>query len=398
MLGLFAKSARATLKTMNRIRLLLDFGFKALLVVWFLRPVQAPGTEADVCAVCGKPFVDVYYSIEDQVTHEKKHVCRDCEQSYPICFVCGLPANTNAPGFVPLPDLRALCDRDARTAVLREEDGLRTCHEVRDGLDRLFSRFTTFPDTNVTVGLVDRVQLLDLFKVAGNDYHCPNVLGYTQSKTNHHRIEYRISLMSGLPLSWFEATCAHEYTHVWVGEHVSPARKRALRRDAEEGFCELVSFLYMQSQNDEAQKAFILRNAYTRGQIDLFVEAERSYGFNEVVDWMQRGTDDQLSAAEPGRIRKLEPDHPARTRSTSLPVSRAWPAPASDTLALKAVFWDPKRPVALINDHAFVLNEEAMVRLGNSNVLVRCVGILPDAVQLRVAGADQPQTLRFKSQ
>src|SRR5215471_16533915 len=157
------------------------------------------GADPDVCAVCGGPFVDVYYSIEDKVLLQKRHVCKECEKSFPNCFVCGLPANTNAPGFVQLPDQRVVCARDAKTAVLRDDEGLQICREVRDGLDRLFARFTSFPETNVTVGLVDRVHLLDLYKLAGNDYNCPDVWGYTDTKTNRNRISYHISVMTALP-------------------------------------------------------------------------------------------------------------------------------------------------------------------------------------------------------
>jgi hypothetical protein len=361
-----------------------------------LFPGRLAAADADVCAVCGEPIVDVYYSFEDQVTLEKSHVCKKCEEAYPECFVCSLPANTNAAGFLRLADERVICARDAKTAVLQPEDGLQISRDVRDGLGRLFSRFTTFPEANVTVGMVDRVHLVELFKLAGNDYHCPNVWGYTQTKTDRNRLEYQISLMTGLPLIWFQATCAHEYSHTWVSEHLSRRRKERLGKDAEEGFCELVSFLYMDSLQDEAQKARILRNGYTRGQIDLFVAAEKSYGFNEVLDWMQFGIDDQLSATEPGRIRNIAQPRTAPA-SLNLPLTRGVAPTEPDTLELKAIFWDQKRPRAVINNCTFGPNEEAPVRVGNSNVLVRCLSISENAVQLRVAGSQTEQTLRFKA-
>jgi hypothetical protein len=381
---------------MIRVPLATMFWSKVFLLTWSLCPLRLVAADAEVCSVCGRPIIEIYYSFEDKVTLEKKHVCKDCEKSYPECFVCGLPANTNAVGFLELSDQRVLCARDARTAVLREEDGLRICREARDSLDRLFSRFTTFPETNVRVGLVDRVHLLDLFKLAGNDYHCPNAWGITQTKTNHSRSEYHIGLMTGLPLSWFQATCAHEYTHAWIGEHLSQSRKDSLSRDAEEGFCELVSLLFMESLGNEAQKALILRNAYTRGQIELFVAAQRRYGFNEILDWMQFGTDDQLSATDPGRVRKVEMPRHAASPGKSLAVNRTESGRAPDALVLKAIFWDEKRPLALINDRMLGVNEEAKVHVGTTNVLVRRLSIFPDAVQLRVVGTDQDQTLRLK--
>lgn len=359
-------------------------------------PTHVIPAEADVCAVCGKPFSDSYYSIEDKVTLEKKHVCKTCEQIFHNCFVCGLPADTNVTGFIELPDRRALCARDARTAVLHEEEGVRICREVRDELNRLFSRFTAFPETNVTVRMVDRVHLVELFKLAGNDYQCPNVWGFTGTKTNHNRRVYTISLMSGLPLNWFQATCAHEYGHAWVGEHLAPARKEAISRDAEEGFCELLAFLLMESVNDEAQQAMILHNAYTRGQIDLFVAAQQSYGFNEILDWMQFGTDDRLSAEEPGRVRRIAQKRSNPTMTLTLAAPHVAGTPAPDSLELKAIFWDPKRPAAVINGRTLRPNQEASVRIGSTNILVRCLDISPDSVKLRLISSGQEQTLQLK--
>jgi hypothetical protein len=382
---------------MKHLWALVGFWAAALWLGYCLYPARLAAADTDVCAVCGEPIIDVYYGFEDQVTLQKCHVCKHCEQAYPECFVCSLPANTNAPSFTRLPDGRVICARDAKTAVLEPEEGMRICREVRDGLDRLFSRFTTFPETNVAVGMVDRVHLQDLFKLAGNDYHCPNVWGYTEPRTNHNRLEYRISLMSGLPLSWFQATCAHEYSHTWVGDHLFPTRKEGLGKDAEEGFCELVSFLYMDSLHDEAQQAKILRNGYTRGQIDLFVAAERNYGFNEVLDWMQFGIDDQLSATDPGRLRNVASQRRTNPPAFKPPLSRSVPASVPDTLVLKGIFWDQKRPLALINDCTLAPDQQASVRVGTTNVLVHCLSISADSVQLRVAGSQTEQTLRLKA-
>jgi hypothetical protein len=149
----------------------------------------------DHCATCGNILIERVYRIEDQVTLEKRHVCGNCEKNFPLCFLCGLPAPTNAVGFAQIADGRVLCARDAKTAILREEDGLRVCREVRDGMDRMFSRFLSLPETNVTMAVVDRVHLQELFKFAGHDYQCPNVWGFTQSRTNHNRLEHRVSIL-----------------------------------------------------------------------------------------------------------------------------------------------------------------------------------------------------------
>ena len=356
---------------------------------------HASAADDDVCAICGRPFTDVYYSIEDKVTHQKKHVCKQCEL-LPDCFVCGLPANTNDVGYLQLPDHRVLCARDARTAVLRQDDGVRICKEVQDELDRSFSRFTSFPDENVTIDVMDRVSLQTLFKLVGNDYQCPNVWGITQTETNkQHRLQFHISLMTGLPLSWFQATCAHEYGHTWVAEHLSYERKNTLDRDAEEAFCELLAFALMETRNDRAQQEFILRNGYTRGQIDQFVAAYHTYGFNEVLDWLVSGADGRLSAADPERIRKLS-SAPAPKRAAQALVARTEPRPAPTTLVLKSIIWDKNRPLAMINDRTLGPDEVARVRVGSSNILVRCVSISPNQVRLRFPELNREQVLELK--
>lgn len=353
----------------------------------------------DRCAICGgAPMGGMVYFVEDKVTHQKVEVCRDCKRSFTDCFVCSLPANTNTVGFVALPDGRALCARDAQTAVLREEEGVRSFHEVRDTLDRMFARFSGFPEKNLTVAMVDRIHLQELFTLAGNDYHCPNIFGFTQSETNDNHLEHRISLMTGLPLNWFQATCAHELSHAWVAENVPSTRRQRLVRETEEGFCELVAFIYSDSRNDEAEKAMILRNAYTRGQIDLFIAAYNAYGLNDVLDWMRYGTDSLLSASEPARIHKVAlPQQKRPGPPTSFPAAHAEPPPTPTTLILKAVIWDAKRPLALINDRTFGVQEEGKVRLGTTNVTVRCLAIRQNAVRIQVSGTPGEQELVLKS-
>src|SRR5205823_4373930 len=157
---------------------------------------------------------------------------------------------------------RFLCARDARRAVLDEDEAKRICEEVRDSLDHLFSRFLTFPATNLDIKIVDRVNLQELFKSPGRNYECPNVLGYIQSKTNRQgRIRHEISLLSGLPLGEVKAVCAHELTHSRQFENVPAARKKTLGHAANEGFCELVAWLFLADQHEEEQMKELRANA-----------------------------------------------------------------------------------------------------------------------------------------
>jgi len=366
----------------------------ALLLVAGFFPVWLRA-DAPRCAVCGGPIGATVYTVQDNVTGEKKQICSDCFLLNTTCFVCGMPAKTN---YIELSDGRVLCARDAKTAVLDEDQARRICRETRDKLDRLFSRFLSFPETNVTVSIIDRVHLQELFKFAGHDYVCPNVWGYVESRAKHGHYEHSMSLLIALPQAAFEATCAHEYTHTWLNENLTEARKRSLGRDADEGFCELVSFLLMESENEEFQKKQILLNAYTRGQIHLLIAAERRYGFGDVVDWMKFGTDDRLRGDDLGRIRALESAQPKAVALTNFPAYKLQPALVANALVLKGVTWAKNRPLALINDRTFAPQEQGAVLVGTTNLTIRCLAISADAVRIRVIGSGQEQELHFRDE
>jgi hypothetical protein len=373
-------------------------GFVCALLGWIvLRWASSTvAADADLCFVCGAPINGTFYRVEDKVTFQKRNVCKECETSLPPCFVCGLPARPGLAGYQHVSDGRVLCSRDGATAVLQVDEGVKTCREVYDQISRLFARFITFPEKNVQVRMVDRVHLLELFKSAGNDYEGPNVWGFTQTRTEASRIEHQLSLLGAMPLRFFQSTCAHEYTHTWLNENLSPERRKTLSKDSEEAFCEMVAFLLMDSLGDEEAKTRILRNTYTRGQIDVFVAAERQQGFNNLVEWIKSGADDRLDRDDPNGVLKLAS---TRRAATPAPIAYAPPAPTPPPqyLALKAVFWDQRHPTALINDHTFAPNEEAKVRLGNTNVTVRCLAIRQNSVQIQFAGTTQIQELSLKT-
>ncbi|MGH7971601.1 MAG: hypothetical protein ACREIC_23040, partial [Limisphaerales bacterium] len=326
--------------------------------------------------------------VMDQVTQQKVEICGRCEKEMPTCFVCGLPVYTNAPGFVVLPDGRVLCARDAKTAVLTEQQGLALYRQIQDNLGRLFSRFLQLPDKDVAFETVDRVHMQELFKTAGNDYSCPNVMGFTLSERKDGALAHQIRVMNGLPALWFQATCAHELGHTWVAENVPQARRNALYRSSEEGFCELTSYLLMDSLHDEAGKARILSNAYTRGQVQLFLAAEQQFGFNDVLDWMRYGIDDRLSSDDPGRIHKVQMPREGQgagslAATPIYPMRPALPATEPSVLVVQAIFWDSRRPSAIINGRTFGPGEEGRVLVGTNHVVVRCLTIQKDRVRIR---------------
>jgi hypothetical protein len=342
---------------------------------------------ADVCDICGKPITGTVYIATDQVTGERKLVCSDCIK-LPSCYICGLPIKKGEE--LKLPDGRYLCARDARTVVLKTDEAEQICAGVKNDLDRVFARFTSFPD-NVDVTAIDHIDAYTIFQSES-----PELLGCTQPLTGDDgKKRYKISLMTGLPLSELKETCVHEYSHTWVGENVPAERHRRIARDAEEGFCEMVGYLYMDSQNDEAEKKRVMANLYTRGQVALFVEAERRYGFDQVLDWMKYGTTSKL---EPGHLEELRDVEMTASESVH-PVTHnikiaSPPAPAPATIKLQGIMWG-SAPTAIINGHSFGVNDLGKVKFGETNVMLRCLAIQPSSVLIQNVGSGQQQEIRL---
>ena len=361
--------------------LLGGFGFGTPLAAW-----------GDMCSICGQPTRGTVYISTDKVTSEKKIICADCLR-LPRCAICGLPVKDNG---LSLPDGRVLCARDARTAVVKADDAERICAGIKDDLDRRFSRFTVFP-ANVDVTVIDRIDVDAMFSPGGNDFESPNLLGCVRPETANHETRYKMSLMTGLPLAELKSTCAHEYAHTWVGENVPRERRARLGRNAEEGFCELVAYLLMEAQGEETQKKFILQNHYTRGQIDLFIEAEKRYGFDQVLDWMKYGEAEQLEAGHVDQLRDVKmplarsvTDNPVVYRGTNPPAA----APVPAVLKLEGVTWG-SRPMAIINGCSFLANDQNPVKVGGTNVTIRCLGIQKTSVRIQDVHSGKEQELRL---
>src|SRR5208283_1685690 len=196
-----------------------------------------------------------------------------------------------------------------------------------------------------------------MFITEGHNFESPDLLGCIRPETVNNQTRYKMSLLTGLPLAQLKETCAHEYSHAWVGENVPKERRARLGRDAEEGFCELVGYLLMDSQNEEVEKKRVLQNHYTRGQIDRFIEAEKRYGFDQVLDWMKYGVAGQLEAGHVDQLRDVKmpsaksvSSSPAIYSRTNMPVA----APAS--IKLDGILWG-SRPVAIINGRSFLAND-----------------------------------------
>ncbi len=375
--------------------------FLITLTVWLATVAAAE----DICAICGQPIVGPIYLVTDAVTGKSQMVCSNCLK-LPRCFICGLPVKDDG---VELPDGRHLCARDAKTAVLNADDAQQIAAGVHDDLDRLFARFTAFP-TNVDVDVLDRIDVDKLFQPDGHDFESPDLLGCIAAKTNGVQKRYAMRLLTGLPLVELKATAAHEFSHAWVGENVPPERHARLARDAEEGFCEMVAYLLMDSQNEAAQKNFILRNHYTRGQVELFIAAENNYGFDAILDWMKFGTTGKLdkdhveairdisppvaSNVVPGptRISKLDESNDIATNEPEPPPSSVSAPATLPTFKLQGIIWSHP-PLTIINGCTFGVNDQGEVPLGKTNLAIRCLAIGKNSVRIQEMDSGRQQEL-----
>lgn len=355
-------------------------------------PVAARGE--DRCAVCGEEIQGEIYLMKDALTGQTEMVCSNCMMNLPRCYICGLPIKKGEE--LELPDGRYLCARDAKTVVLNDDDARQICAGVKDDLDRLYSRFTSFP-TNVDVAVIDRIDANSIFEVMGHDFESPDLLGVTEPVTVDGEKRYKIGLMGGLPEAELKETCAHEYSHTWVGENVPPERHARIARDAEEGFCEMMGYLLMDSQSEEAEKNRVLANHYTRGQVQLFIEAEQLYGFEDILDWMRYGVTSRLEEGHLDEVRDIKMPAPNSSAYLSPPVASLItetrvPATVPSVLKLEGIMWG-NPPVAIINGHSFFLNDVNPVKIGGTNETIRCLAIQHNLVRIQDLASGKEQEL-----
>jgi hypothetical protein len=324
---------------------------------------------------------DKMYLMTDQVTGEQVLVS-SADLQLPRCFICGLPVKD---GGTQLPDGRWLCARDAKTAVMDIDDVQNIFDQVHDDLDAQFARFTSFP-TNVYVSVIDRVDVDSMFQLSGNTFESPNVLGVTQPYNISPNVKrYKISLLTGQPAAQLGEVCAHELSHAWVGENVPPERHARIARDAEEGFCEMMGYLYVQSKGEDAEEQRVMANAYTRGQVKLFVAVEQQYGFESILDWMRYGVDSKLQDGHLDEVRDVQ--MPDGTTVTAPPTSSAiyargsLPPPEPATLQVQGIMWGGA-PSAIINGQSFFAGDQAKVSVGHVTETIRCLAITQTTVRI----------------
>jgi hypothetical protein len=346
------------------------------------------------CDLCGEAIHKVVYNIEDRVEGKKMRICENCQNLKEHCFICDLPVREN---FKSLLDGRYICARDAKDAIESDAEAREVCNGVKDDLDRLLSRFLSMPGENVQLSIVDKFHLENLFHAPGYETCEVSVYGATASNLlPNGKLMHTIDILSHLKKPRLMAVCAHEYTHAWMNENVKAARKASLDKNSLEAFCELVAYKYMESRHEEGEMANIKQNHYTRGQIQVLLEADSRYGFNTVMEWIKDGEDYTVSLANLDRIRSVKGGATAPRPATTaalLYVPPSAPSPVPDTLMLKGISGTGQRRFALINNATLETMEKGKVRVGQTNVTVRCLEIRASSVVIEVNGSIEKKEL-----
>jgi hypothetical protein len=147
--------------------------------------------------------------------------------------------------------------------------------------------------------------------------------------------------------------------------------------------------------NETSEMQVIRENSYTKGQILTLIEADSRYGFDAIVEWMKNGEDTKLDWAGLDRVRTLQGD----AEKTETPFAALFyvpvtvPTPVPETLVLKGISGPARHRYVIINDATFRPLEQARVRVGLTNVTVRCLEIRDKSVLIQVNDSNDKQEL-----
>ena len=356
----------------------------AILLGACLVHAEPPGLS---CVSCQQPIKGKYFLFADPTSPDKLPVCGSCGQLETTCFLCGIPVK---PDGMKLEDGRFVCPRDALEAVVSQREAATIFEEVKRDLLRMFSGLGVQPGKTIEVSLVDKPHLEKRLDSQRRAQEKCLLMGVTQTRSaGQAPLQHSIFLLSGLPRARLMAVSAHEYAHAWLHENV-PADRR-LESDTVEGFCELVAYKHAKEKGHLAEQRGILANAYTRGQIDAFVKAEDALQFYRIVRWLKTGTDEKIEQTNTGRLLAIK-EEPLPTWLW-LPQATT---PVPDVLTLKGISGTARKRFALINNCTLQVNEEAKVRVGTSNVVVRCLEISGQTVTIQVRGSGERTKLSMR--
>ena len=363
----------------------------ACLLMLLLVSVAKSASADDLCPVCGNRFGSKAYSITKQGRDQKVIVCEQCAKLETECYICGVPVKHK---FTKLADGRLLCEEDAKQAVLDQHEAEKIFDDVKRDAQSILARLGSLPHHNIRVILEAKPRLDKTGANVISKHDDRLLMGLTRTqRTGEDDSQHTIYLLHGLTRERLMAVAAHEYGHAWLHENV----RRKLNSSAVEGFCDWLAYKVIKQKNATNEIRVLLESDYSEGQLQAFIAAEDEHRFNRVIQWVKVGVDPEIERENLKRVLVLreaqsEPAEPPFAFAVAAP-----PRPAPTNLVLKGLSGSKLRRFALINDGTFAVNEQGKVRLGESNVVLRCVAIHDDAVTVHVSGESAPRRLPLKA-
>ena len=346
-------------------------------------------TADDPCPICGQRYGETIYSFTRHGREQKVLVCGACAKLETTCYICSVPVKDK---FLRLADGRLLCEDDAKEAVLLQDKAESLFDDVKRDVQSMLSGLGTLPHHNIHLTLEAKAHLDKTGANLISAHDDRLLMGLTRSSSIAQGVfEHSIHLLYGLTRERMMVVSAHEYAHAWLHENV----RRKMNHDTVEGFCDWMAYKIITQKNSPYETKVLLESKYSEGQLQAFVAAEKEHSFYHVMQWVKHGVDPELDPEQLERILVLRPTGATPVAQTEWPVYAVTPRPAATNLVLKGLSGSVARRFALINDATFQTNEQGKVRLGDSNVVVRCVEILKDAVVIQVAGETGPRTLKL---
>lgn len=346
----------------------------------------------EICAVCNKQIGVTVYLFSKLGRDEKVPVCGDCAKLETTCYICTLPVREKC---TRLADGRLLCDEDAKAAVLSQDEAEKIFDDVKRDVQSILSRLGSLPHHNIRLTLEAKARLDKNGSNLISAHDDRLLMGLTRTTRGEtQEFEHRIFLLYGLTRERLMVVAAHEYAHAWLHENI----RRKLNQDAVEGFCDWIAYKLISQKNAPFETKVLLDSDYSRGQSLAFIAAENEHTFYRVMQWVKAGVDPEIDPEHFERVLVLREQAPggdsfAPPASTPFEFAAIPVRTGPTNFVLKGLSGSKARRFALINDGTFEQNEQGKVRLGESNVVVRCLEIRNDTAVIQVAGESEPRTL-----
>ena len=366
--------------------------FRLALLLWVFAAAPAFGASPeDPCPICAKPYGPKAYALTRRGEEASVIVCGECAKLSTFCYICSVPVKDK---MMRLADGRLLCEKDTKQAVLDPFEAKNIFDEVKRDAQSILSRSGSLPSSiNLVLEAKERLDKSAPNLISAHDDRL--LMGMTRTvQRGESEFEHTIHLLHGLTRNRMKIVAAHEYGHAWLLENV----RRELNGNTMEGFCDWLAYKISKEKNLPNEAKTLLASDYSRGQLKAFIAAEEQKSFYHVIQWLKHGVDPEIDPNHLERILELRgQSQPSEPASPPLAFAAPAPQPAPTNLVLKGLSGSKTRRFALINNSTLAVNEQSSVRLGESNVTVRCVAIGDNAVTIQVAGESVTRTLTLSA-